>query len=163
MSIKITLCPPDKFKEVAEFVKTSDRLVHHLPHFYKIILENFGDTAFIATDEKGKICGWTFGIVSQKDPSNFFLWQISVHPDLKRKGIGLALLKKLMDSALEKKCKKIRATVELDNIESCSLFENAGFENVSSSIKNHKNDGQKPYIFDFYGEDESMICYERPL
>ena len=163
MSVKISIPSPNCFGEIAEFVKGVEALVPHQPHFYKIIEEYFGDTFLIAEDSDGKIVGFTFGFQSSKEPDLFFLWQIGVSPDVRRENVGARLVEELENLAKMKNCKRFRATVLVENIPSRSMFEKLGFQNASYIIDGAKKRGDLSYLFDYYGEGNEIILYERDL
>jgi len=150
MSFKIYPPTPERCREISGFTSACGILVGHEPHFYRIIIDYFGDTAFIAEDTDGKIIGFTFGFASQTEPDLFFLWQIGVADDMRRNGLASKLLAHLIEAAVKKGCKRVRATVNHDNEPSRRLFEKAGFKNL----------GRFP---NFYFEGEEMIIYEKDV
>lgn len=165
MSISIVSPGIERFEEISGFVSKYNVLNDHGIFFYRIVLDYFGDTALIATDGDDRICGWTFGFASQREPELFFLYQIGVDPRHLRKGIGTSLIEALIGRASGKGCSRMRATVEPDNIASRRLFEKAGFKNISGTLSGSFRHlvYECPYIPDFYGPDDNMIVFEREI
>ena len=87
-------------------------------------------TCFVA-EEEGKVVGY---VASQTMPSlhgvNKTLWieYIVVQQRLRRRKIGLALLKKLLDYASQTRIDEIYATINPDNPASIQLALKAGFD-----------------------------------
>lgn len=160
MKIIITKPNIESFKAIAEFVSNCDVLVGNDPHFYRIILEYFGDTIVVATDEKGKIMGFAFGFVSQVHPEHFFLWQIGVDNEQMGKGIGSKLIESLKVCVKSKNCTLIRATVIYNNFRAINFFEKHGFENVSRAFAEAEFGKYGPFIPDYYGENEDIVLFE---
>ena len=163
MSIKISIPSLSDFLEIADLVSKCDGLVGHDPHFYKIVLEYFGVTSLVTKDSEGRIVGFTFGIISQKDPKLFFLWQIGVQRERMKEGIGKKLLLRLIDSARKKGCSRMRVTVVKENLASKLLFEGADFKNVSNPYNDAAVDGDGSHMPNFYGESEDLVIYERDI
>jgi diaminobutyrate acetyltransferase len=152
-----------EFMDVQKFVGKCNGLVQHPGHFYKILTEYFGGSFFVAK-ENGKIVGFTFGFQSQEDEDIFFMWQIGVDRNQRKKGIGKALVDKVIEYAEDNDCKKVHATVETKNRPSQKLFESKGFYNISAE-NGHKvvKENGKNAILNYYGSGTNQILYELDL
>lgn len=149
-------------RDLSEFVKKTDFLVGHDPHFYKIMIEHFGKTALIAKD-KNQIIGWVFAIPAQDQKKPYFLWQICVDPKWKKQGIGLALINHLELAVKEENGSKLRATVNLKNNAACKFFARAGFANISRQFPNYQSKNHTLYVPNYYFEKEDMLVFEKNL
>jgi ribosomal protein S18 acetylase RimI-like enzyme len=87
-----------------------------------------------------------------------------VDGEYRKKGVGKALVKKVVDYAKENDIGKVYATVESENIASQKLFEKLKFKNVSSEngYKVVKENG-KEAILNYYGSGTNQILYELDL
>jgi diaminobutyrate acetyltransferase len=152
-----------EFMDIHDFVGKCNGLVQHPGHFYKIITEYFGGSFFIAK-ENDEIIGFTFGFQSQEDEDIFFMWQIGVDKNQRRKGVASALVEKVIYYAQEHGCKKVHATVETKNNPSQRLFESKGFNNISAEngYKVVRERG-KDAIINYYGSGTNQILYELDL
>ena len=160
--MKIVSPELSKFKEISSLVAECEGLVAHDNHFYKIILNYFGNSSFIAIDDN-RVLGWVFGFKSQFDPNIFFLWQLGVHPKVRRRGVGLQLIERLIEVARGLGSTKMRSTVIRENVASRDLFEKCGFNNISESKENFLTDQYGPYIPNYYAENEDLVLYELDL
>jgi diaminobutyrate acetyltransferase len=161
--MKIVNPSKKEFMDVQKFVGRCNGLVQHPGHFYKIITEYFGGSFFVAKEDQ-KIVGFTFGFQSQEDEDIFFVWQIGVDKNQRKKGVGSALLEKVIEYAKENDIKKVHATVETINEPSQRLFESKGFSNISAEngYKIVRENG-KDAILNYYGSGTNQILYELDL
>jgi L-2,4-diaminobutyric acid acetyltransferase len=153
----ITKATGEDVFEIHRFIGNLEGLVQHPVHFYKIMIEYFGNSFFvIKTDDK--VIGFVWGFVSQRNSDVFFLWQIGVSKEHRGKDIARKLIDRLITSAKELQYKKIHATVETGNIASCKLFEKYGFTNISKGNTVVEN-GRKA-IANYYGSGTNQVLYE---
>lgn len=85
---------------------------------YLLWVRDFAATTAVARDG-GRVAAYCTGYLRPDDPGTYFVWQVAVHPDHRRRGLGLRLLDELVDrtgaGALE-------ATVTPGNEASWRLF-----------------------------------------
>ncbi len=81
----------------------------------------------LVVEDNGRIIGFLLAYETLPFPGTLHIRYIGLHPDYQNKGVGLLLYKKLIEKAKEKKIKKIRALINLDNPKSIKLHEKAGF------------------------------------
>ncbi len=150
----------DDILEIHKLVGELKGLVQHPVHFYKIIINYFGNSFFIIK-EADRIIGLGWGFVSQSNRNIFFLWQIGVLKEFRGKNIANRLIEKLIKFAKDNNCKKVHATVETGNIASWKMFEKMDFKNVSKGNIIFEN-GKKA-IVNYYGSGTNQILYEYKL
>ncbi len=54
------------------------------------------------------------------------LWDIRIHPDYRRKGLGTKLFKKLISVAKDRKCKFIKIETTNNNVNACNFYKKQG-------------------------------------
>lgn len=150
---------PDDPPAVHRLAGECENLVQHPVHVYRILQQYFGDGFFLARDGD-ELLGFTHGFRSQVDPDLFFLWQVAVGPDARRRGVAQKLTRRLMEHAAELGCPRFRATVEPANTASCGLFESLGFEPVRVDDGTMGSRDGVPVAIDYYGSGTDQVVYE---
>lgn len=77
---------------------------------------------------QGEVIGFASGTVlmhPDKAP-NFFINEVSVHPDFRQKGIAKRLLDRISDLAWDRGCEGIWLATEVDNAPARALYASAG-------------------------------------
>ena len=170
--VKISNPGKREFSKIYELTGKIDGLVQHEEHVFKIMIDHFGDSFFIAEEideDSGeeKLMGYMMGFVSQKMHGLLFVWQIGVSPDAQGKGIGKALLQRTIEYARFSNCKGVIATVETDNIASQKLFEKLNFHVATKRFREPQDDlvkvDEKDAIADYYGSGTDQIWYIHEL
>jgi len=157
----ITITPTeDNAVEIHKLIGKLDGLVQHPLHFYKIMINYFGNS-FLVVKKDNTIIGFVWGFISQVERDTFFLWQIGILKEYRGKKLTHKLIEKLIAFAEENNCKKFHATVETGNIASWKMFEKMGFKNVSAGDVIVEN-GKKA-ICNYYGSGTNQILYEYKL
>jgi ribosomal protein S18 acetylase RimI-like enzyme len=163
IEIDVTRMPPSKSREISKLSFSVPPLEGHEPHFYKIVADYFGDTAFVAYRD-GEIVGFAFGIVSQVETDLFFLWQLGVREDVRSSGVGRRLVTSVLKAAAMKGCRRAVATVLKENTTGMKFFESMGFKHVSAKFDESKEDASGLfYVPNFYYEGENILVYEKEI
>lgn len=102
-------------------------LAHH-NYVYWILQRYYQSTTFVCT-QTDDIIGFICGLPSV-DQSTVFIWQICVHPDFRRKGIALKLIKLLFDTSVEFGFNNIQLSITTENSISKNIFKK--FSNMNS-------------------------------
>ncbi|MBD3263520.1 MAG: GNAT family N-acetyltransferase [Candidatus Omnitrophica bacterium] len=152
----------EEFEAIYNFVSCCHPLESYGVHFYRIITRYFRDTCFVAEDESG-VAGFAFGLFSQINKEDFFLWQIGVASEKQGEGIGTVLIKEMEQDLRNKGAKRIELTVDLKNKPSQRLFEKNGYNIVSYKEKDTVEAEGKTAAKDFYGEGRHFILYAKVL
>ena len=62
---------------------------------YLLWVRDFAATTGVAR-EGGRVAAYCTGYLRPDDPATYFVWQVAVHPDHRRRGLGLRLLDELV-------------------------------------------------------------------
>lgn len=86
----------------------------------------------------GKIIG--ISCIMKQGEKKAFVAEVSIVPEHQRKGLGKALMKKIMQACLDKGCNRLGLAVTKDNIGAYKLYQNLGFKDTSEflAIIKHK-------------------------
>lgn len=96
------------------------------PGILKSELEN-RNSKYVVAKENNEIVGFAGIIVT---PIDVEITNIVTKKSKRKKGIGKALLEKIIDIAKQTEMKKISLEVNEKNIVAINLYQNAGFENI---------------------------------
>jgi ribosomal protein S18 acetylase RimI-like enzyme len=94
----------------------------------------------------------TFSALRPEPPARaYYVDSLATHPDLRRRGVGRALLAAATDAARERACSHLALETELGNEAARALYRSAGFEEVG--------------VLRPAGPDlgEAYVCLVRPL
>ncbi len=149
-----------EFLEVYRFVSKCPPLENYAEHFYKIILQYFSNSCFIA-EQNSDMVGVALGFMSQVRNKTYFLWQIGVAPFMQGKGIGKMLLGEVEKEIRKTGGERIELTVDPENISSQKLFEKMGYKNISNQKGETVKVGDKLAIKDYYSPERHFILYEK--
>jgi L-2,4-diaminobutyric acid acetyltransferase len=86
---------------------------------YLLWARDFGATSVIARCG-GHAVGFVTGFRRPVDPSCLFVWQVAVHPDHRRQGLGVTMLDALVDRTAPT---LLETTVTPSNVGSARMFE----------------------------------------
>ena len=151
-----------EYLEVHGFVSLCKPLEPYGEHFFKIMLRYFGNTCYIA-EQEGRIVGWVMGFFSQKQTGTYFLWQIGVHPENRGQRLGQQLLKHLEKHLRNTDACRIELTIDPENVASRQLFENNGYENISSREGPIIQSNGRDAVKDYYKPGRHFMLYEKAL
>ncbi|MFO7889879.1 MAG: phosphoribosylamine--glycine ligase [bacterium] len=152
-----------EFLEVYDLVRHCPPLESYGPHLYKIMINYFNNTCFVA--KKGnRVVGWVMGFISSVKPDTYFLWQIGVDPNEQGIGLGSRLLNFVENDLIKKQCRRIELTIDPENISSQKLFRKNGYRNRSKDEPSPTAivNGNEA-IIDFYGPQRHFMVYEKTL
>ena len=85
---------------------------------YVLWARDFWATTAVARDGD-RVAAYCTGYLRPDAPDTYFVWQVAVHPDYRRRGLGLALLDELVDRT---GAVALEATVTAGNTASQRLF-----------------------------------------
>ena len=103
----------DKAKEWADPIRENDSA-------YRIMIEHFRNTCFIAED-RGEIIGYLLGFKSQSSPDEAVIYLVHVAPRLRGNGVGRRLFNQYQAAVKALGCRKILALGEPEN-KSCAAY-----------------------------------------
>ncbi len=78
------------------------------------------------------------------------LWNLAVHPDYQKQGLGRRLIQAAIRSAIKKNCQKLILEVRLSNQGAIAFYEKNGFKRIA-----HREN--------FYQDQEDALTFELPL
>jgi len=102
----ITLRAPveEDGKAIWELVKSTKVLDLNSPYNYIMLSKYFSDTCVVA-DADGKIAGYISAFRPPADPEVLFIWQVAVDEAYRRRKLGIAMLKHLLE---RESCRQVR-------------------------------------------------------
>jgi len=83
--------------------------------------DHFRDTCVVA-EMDGDIVGWVSGYMLPNDPETFFVWQVAVAEAARGLGLGLSMLRHLIDRPECDGVSRLQTTITADNEASWALF-----------------------------------------
>lgn len=93
---------------------------------YLLLCDYFGATSAVAREaakrDSSSLVGAALGFRPPQQQDTLFIWQIGVHPDARRTGLGRALLRRVMSGAASSGVQFLEAHVAPDNRASEALF-----------------------------------------
>lgn len=107
--------------QIWQLVRETVVLDANSAYLYLLLCRDFSGSCLVARQD-GRVVGFVTGYRLPCDSSVLFIWQIGVDSDLKRQGIGLRLLRELIERNA-KSLTAIEATISPSNTASRRLFE----------------------------------------
>jgi len=104
-----------------QLVRETGVLDPNSAYLYLLLCRDFRDTCLVAVQEESTV-GFVSGYMLPGDPGVLFVWQVGVASNAKRQGIGLRLLRELIERNA-RSLTAIEATVSPSNVASRRLFE----------------------------------------
>lgn len=104
--------------------------------------------SFLVAEMGGKIIGYVIGTIRWGNVGHVL--NIGVDPQYRRKGVGTALMERLMDYFKKRGVKKVRLEARESNIGARQFYSCLGFSEV----------GRVPY---YYSDGETAVLFEREV
>ncbi|QDU96688.1 diaminobutyrate acetyltransferase [Lignipirellula cremea] len=89
---------------------------------YLLVCRDFSATSFVA-EANGQLLGFVAAYVRPTDPEAVFVWQIGAAPAARRRGVGKALLRAVLQATASQNRKYLEATITPSNAASMRLFQ----------------------------------------
>lgn len=118
------------------------------PRNFQYLLTKGKAVTLVAAD-KGKLLGYAM-VLFNAGTSLARLYAFAVDPDLRRQGVGEALLKAAEDAARARNSMYLRLEVRTDNMEALRIYRRAGYRDLD-------------VIEDYYEDHTSALQMEKPL
>lgn len=112
---------PEDGRHIWELVGHVGTLERNTAYAYVLLATYFRKTVLVARCG-GKPVGAVVGFIVPDRPNTVFVWQIGVLPEMRGRGVGLRLLRSLVERLVDRDLQYVEATVTPDNIASASLF-----------------------------------------
>ena len=113
--------------------------------FYSEFFDNLLSFSFVAK-EKDKVIGYIF---AWEVSGEFHLMNIAVAPPWQRKGVGNALLKRVLDLGRERSIKKILLEVRVSNSSAISFYKKLQFYKVGVRKKYYASPQEDALILQY--------------
>ncbi len=101
-----------------EVARAAGGLDVNTSYAYLLWTRDFARTTVVAR-RSGRVAAYCLGYLRPDEPGTYFVWQVAVHPDHRRQGLGLRLLDAAVDDTA---AVTLEATVTPDNVGSHRLF-----------------------------------------
>ena len=107
---------------VWKLVEESRVLDSNSTYLYLLLCHHFSDTCFIGEDD-GNIVAFLSAYKPPNNPETIFVWQITVHNDMRRRGVASTMLNLLVDEIMPSgTVAYVEATITPANMASGNLF-----------------------------------------
>ncbi len=105
------------------------------------------EKTLVAVDETRLMGVINWRIFLAREEKIGYLFWLAIHPDFRRKGIGVTLVRKALEILGQQKVPVIYTSAEKENLPSRSLFEQMGFTRIRKGEmrKRYGKDGPKLY------------------
>ncbi len=104
-----------------EFVQAAGTLELNPSYAYILLCQHFGDTCLVA-EKDGEIVGFVLAYVPPRQDDTVFVWQVGVSTKVRKRGVGIQLLRHLLALDGCRSVRYIEASVTPSNRPSQNLF-----------------------------------------
>lgn len=107
--------------QLHELVRQCPPLDLNSIYLYLLLAHHFRDTCIVAESD-GRLMGMISAYQPPADPDALFIWQVAVHPQARRQGLGQRMLHTLLSRRQFRGLRWVRSTVGPGNRASRKLF-----------------------------------------
>lgn len=156
---KITIRPPCQRDggKLMDLVHASGGLDTNSPYLYFLLADHFASTCAYA-EEDNRPAGFVSAYRLPDDPACLFVWQVTVSPDFRGRGLGVALLENLSQRGWFAEIERVCCTIAPSNQASRRIFSKWG-ETLGGGIWR-----EEPYLLaselGAAHEDEPLLTLE---
>lgn len=104
-----------------EFVQAAGTLELNPSYAYILLCQHFGDTCLVA-EKDGEIVGFVLAYIPPRQDDTVFVWQVGVSTKVRKRGVGIQLLRHLLALDGCRNVRYIEASITPSNRPSQSLF-----------------------------------------
>jgi len=108
-------------KDIWQLVKDTRVLDLNSPYSYLMLCKYFGDTC-VAAEYEGRVVGFVSAFRPASDPQVIFVWQVAVDEALRRRRLGMTMLKHLLARESCRQVRYLEITVTPSNQAAYSLY-----------------------------------------
>jgi len=112
---------PTDGAEMWKFVQEAGVLELNPSYAYILMCQHFGDTCVVA-EKDGELVGFVLAYVPPRQADTVFVWQVGVSREVRKRGVGIELLRYLLALDGCRHVKYIEASVMPSNKPSQNLF-----------------------------------------
>lgn len=102
-------------------IESSPPLDVNSTYAYLLLCHHFRDTCVVA-EVDGKLFGFISGYLPPTQPDTFFVWQVAVHSDARGRGLGVSMLRYLLQQYRAGHIRYLDTTVSPSNQASRAMF-----------------------------------------
>ncbi|WP_232805708.1 diaminobutyrate acetyltransferase [Glycomyces xiaoerkulensis] len=106
-----------------ELVNQAGNLDVNSRYAYLLWCRDFAGTSVVARDAAGRAAGFITGYLRPSAPDVYFVWQVAVASDHRRRGLARRMLDHVVDALRPHGVRFVETTVTPDNKASMRLFE----------------------------------------
>lgn len=144
---------------IYELVKACPPLDLNSRYHYLVLADHFAATSVVAV-QTDKIVGYISAYIHPQKPDTLFVWQVAVHAEVRRRGVGLAMLESILERKGVQGVTCLETTVTPSNKPSRALF-----RNLAQAYGTHCE--ESPYytreLFRDEGHEEEQLIRISPL
>ncbi|MET8876681.1 diaminobutyrate acetyltransferase [Nocardia sp. NPDC004604] len=107
--------------EIWRIAKDSRVLDTNSSYAYLLWCRDFAGTSVVA-EVGGRVVGFVIGYLRPQAPETVFVWQVAVEREQQGRGLGAALLEKLLDTVAAAGVSALETTIAPDNPASIAMF-----------------------------------------
>lgn len=145
---------------------TDGAAIHHLiqqcppldlnsTYAYLLICHHHAQTSVVA-ESAGRLVGFISGYLPPLQPDTFFVWQVAVHSDARGKGLGLSMLRHLLQRPVSKRIRYLDTTVSPSNQASRAMFARLA-QNLATTMSEQPLFGRAMFGEGDAHEDEMLL------
>lgn len=108
-------------KEIWQLIKASKNLDLNSAYSYLLLCRYFSETCVVA-EAGGKIAGFISAFCPPDNPEVIFVWQVAVDRSFRRRGLGMAMLKHMLNREACTGVDYLEITVNPSNQAAYSLY-----------------------------------------
>lgn len=143
--------------DVWELVRNCAPLDENSMYCNLVQCDQFGATCVLA-EKEGEVVGWVSGHIRPDDPQTLFVWQVAVSEKARGQGLGLKMLRSLVQRDVCANVTRLQTTITKDNDASWALFE--GFANREGDDMASKPHYKSDDHFSGTAKTEHMVTIE---
>ena len=112
---------PEDGAAVHALIASAPPLDVNSTYAYLLLCHHFSETCVVA-ELNGKLVGFISGYIPPAQPDTFFVWQVAVHSDARGCGLGVSMLRYLLQSQAIGHIHYLDTTVSPSNAASRAMF-----------------------------------------
>lgn len=149
----------DDGNSIWELVRASSELDHNSAYLYLLWCRDFHQTTVVIAAGTA-VVGFAAGFIRPTEPNTLFIWQVTVAPAFRRRGLGKEALAFLIANASDASpVSYVEATVSPDNLSSRALFRRLAL----ALDAEHVEDPLFPHNFDDNGHPQEVLHRIGPI
>ncbi|WP_342304415.1 GNAT family N-acetyltransferase [Methanolobus sp. ZRKC5] len=107
--------------KIEKFISLCKPLDQHSTFTYWVLARYFDNTCFVV-EENNEIVGYVSGVKSSSKPDVFYIWQIGISPEHRKKRLSSQLIKTVVEAAVSLGSRSIQVSIDPENNSSFGAF-----------------------------------------